>query len=433
MRPSGIAFTGGLGADRVPSLSGSLTDGGHDDRVAGCVCPHAWGARAGAGAIGTRGAGNSGQAMTRYSRSVIPGRPAEDDSNLDRAVFGAKKRPVAPPSDGDYPDPMDMDVDEAGFLVERSDKNRRGATGERRKRQDRRKEDGRRQSDYAPLREDGAARRPADAGNRGPILLVGALVIVAVFGVVVWNAYREGVRTDDPEAAPPQLAASGSFKTPPRETVDVAAAGAAAEPTEVLDQLDGGPAPVSSSSPDVRPEPKPVAPAPVQTAAVAPAPAPVPAPAPSKFTAPPPAPLKAPVATPPVVTAKPPAPIAATAIVTTPASTAIELPKPSAAVVPSPTPAVAQTAYKPAFAAGGSWMAQIAATSSEAGAISEWDRRAKAMPDMLSAAERSIVQADVNGKTVYRVRAGSFASKADAAAFCDAFKAKGGNCLPAAK
>ena len=225
--------------------------------------------------------------MTRYSRSVIPGRPAEDDSaNLDRAVFGAKKRPIAPPSDSDrdYSDPMDMDVDEAGFLVERSDKNRRGGTGERRKRQERRKEDGRRQSDYAPLREDGAARRSADAGNRGPILLVGALVIVAVFGVVVWNAYREGVRTDDPEAAPPQLAAAGAFKTPPRETVDVTTAGAL--PAEVLDQLDGGPAPVSSSPPDVRVEPKPVAPAPIQTAAVAPAP--------SKFTAPPPAPLKAP-------------------------------------------------------------------------------------------------------------------------------------------
>jgi hypothetical protein len=39
----------------------------------------------------------------------------------------------------------------------------------------------------------------------------------------------------------------------------------------------------------------------------------------------------------------------------------------------------------------------------------------------------------VNGKTVYRLRVGSFASKEDAAAFCSAFKAKGGNCYPAAK
>jgi len=257
--------------------------------------------------------------------------------------------------------------------------------------------------------------------------LLAALVIVAVFGVVVWNAYREGVRTDDPEAALPQLAAAGAFKTPPRETVDVAAAGA--DPAEVLEQLDGGPAPVSSLPTEVRVEPKPVAPAPVQTVAAAPAPAP------SKVTATPPAPLKPPVVTPPVVVAsKPAAPLAATAIVA-PSSTAIELPKPTAAVAPAPkAPAVVSPdGYKPAFAAGGNWLVQIAATSSESGAIAEWDRRAKAWPELLSAAERFVIQADVNGKIVYRLRAGPFAAKADAEAFCTAFKAKGGNCLPAAK
>jgi hypothetical protein len=72
-------------------------------------------------------------AMTRYSRSVIPGRPqesgeAEDSASLDRVIFGSKKKPITPPAndrDNDYPDPMDMDVDEAGFLVERSAKERR--------------------------------------------------------------------------------------------------------------------------------------------------------------------------------------------------------------------------------------------------------------------------------------------------------------------
>ena len=76
---------------------------------------------------------------------------------------------------------------------------------------------------------------------------------------------------------------------------------------------------------------------------------------------------------------------------------------------------------------------QVAAPSSEAGAIAEWDKRAKALPEFFSAAERFVVQADVNGKTVYRLRAGAFASKADADAFCSAYKAKGGNCFPAAR
>lgn len=101
-----------------------------------------------------------GAAMTRYSRSVIPGRPSEDAGDqdgpsLDGIVFGSKKKPITAPANdrsNDYSDPMDMDVDEAGFLVERSPKERRGADGDRRKKVERRKEDGRRRANYAPLR-----------------------------------------------------------------------------------------------------------------------------------------------------------------------------------------------------------------------------------------------------------------------------------------
>ena len=374
-------------------------------------------------------------AMTRYSRSVIPVRPqesgeAEDSASLDRVIFGSKKKPITPPAndrDNDYPDPMDMDVDEAGFLVERSTKDRRNENGERRKKADRRNADSRRKSDYTPLRESGAPHRGGDVGSRGPILLVGALVIVAVFGVVVWNAYREGVRTDEVESTP-QLASAGAFKTPPRE---IALPVADAEPAEILEQLEGGPAPVADTPPEVRAEPKVVAPAPVQTAAAAPAPAP------SKYTAPPPAPLKQPAATTPAaVVSKPaPAPVVATTAAA-PAKTAIDLPKPAAAVAPvaaAPVAVAPVGAFKPAFASGGKWLVQVAAPSSEAGAIAEWDKRAKALPEFFSAAERFVVQADVNGKTVYRLRAGAFASKADADAFCSAYKAKGGNCFPAAR
>ena len=371
--------------------------------------------------------------MTRYSRSVIPGRPnedgrkeADDGENLDRIVFGSRKKPIMPPAndrDGDYPDPMDMDVDEAGFLVDRSSKDRRGGGGERRVKADRRKADGRRTADYVPLRENGAPYRGGDASGRGPILLIGALVIVAVFGVVVWNAYREGVRTDDPEATP-QLATSGAFKTPPR---DVTPAAAAAEPADILEQLEGGPAPVADTPPEVRPEP--VVAAPVQAAVV-----PAPTPAPSKFTAPPPAPLK-----------QPAAPVAAPTSVAaaTPAKPSLDIPKPTATppavttaaaapVAAAPTPAPAG-AFKPAFSAGGNWLVQVAAPSTEAGATAEWNKRLKAMPEFFAGAERVVVQADVNGKTVYRLRAGAFASKADADAFCSAYKAKGGNCFPATR
>lgn len=364
--------------------------------------------------------------MTRYSRSVIPGRPAEDAGDqdgpsLDGIVFGSKKKPITAPAndrENDYPDPMDMDVDEAGFLVDRSPKDRRGDTGERRKKVERRKEDGRRRADYAPLREPGMSHRHVESNSRGPILLVAAILIVAVFGVVVWNAYREGVRTDDPEATP-ALTTAGSFKTPPRET------SAAAVQTAQADQLDGGPSPVAEAPPEVRPQPAPAAVAPTVAAT----------PAPSKITAPPPAPLKQPEVV------KPAAAAAAPAATTAPAK-AIDLPKPTAtapvvaAAAPAPTvPAVAAPAgaFKPAFSAGGNWVVQVAAPSSESGAIAEWDKRVKGLPEFFATAERFVIHADVNGKSVYRLRAGSFASKADADAFCTAYKGKGGNCFPAAK
>jgi hypothetical protein len=76
---------------------------------------------------------------------------------------------------------------------------------------------------------------------------------------------------------------------------------------------------------------------------------------------------------------------------------------------------------------------QVAAASSEDGANAEWTRKAKTAPELFAAAEKVIVQADVNGRTVYRVRAGSFATTADADAFCNAFKAKGGECFRTAK
>ena len=50
----------------------------------------------------------------------------------------------------------------------------------------------------------------SDDGKRGPLLLVGALLIVVVFAVVVWNAYRDGLQGDEVEVAP-ELSTAGAF------------------------------------------------------------------------------------------------------------------------------------------------------------------------------------------------------------------------------
>jgi len=347
--------------------------------------------------------------MTRYSRSVIPGRPADapqQDPNLDRMIFGARRMPPAAANDRAEPDFLPpVDEAEAASLASRADSDRRKST-------DRRGQSaGRRASEYASLH-DGSRPHRTDDNRRGPLLLGGALLIVAVFAVVVWTAYSDGLASDEMEVTP-ELSTAGAFKTSPRV---VEAAPVVSEPVETVAQssdplsLDGG---ASDSLAEERPE----TPSPAEA---------IVAPPPSKVMAPPPAPLKSP---PPVAAALTPPPAKVEPPQAQAAKPAPAKPVPAAPAPPATTP----SAYRPAFAAYGDHVVQIAATSSTASADAEFSRMSKAWPDLLSGAERFVQQADVNGRTVYRLRVGSFASKADAAAFCTAFKAKGGNCYPAVK
>lgn len=369
--------------------------------------------------------------MTRYSRSVIPGRSqggeGGDRAGLDQMVFGSKKKAAYPAADdADDPDFLPaVEADEADLLVGRSNVDRR--KGEDRRKPGERRAAPRRTSEYAPLREQGAYRG-GDDSRRGPILLVGAVMIVAVFGVVVWNAYREDGAAASLEETE-VLAGAGPFKRPFIDQREPAAP-TVAEQAEVLDALDGAPATGTVASSEQRPA------TPPPTTAV-----PIPR---NPTAAPPPAPLKAPQQSDPVRAATavtPSGPVALTPAPATsrpatvqPAAPQVATPKPvAAAPAPAPVAVVSPAAVKPAFTASGAWLVQIAATASEASAISEWTRYSKASADLFAGAERVVQQADVNGKTVYRLRVGSFASKEDAAAFCSAFKAKGGNCYPAAK
>jgi SPOR domain len=389
--------------------------------------------------------------MTRYSRSVIPGRSAGEPLNkeIESLVFGKKGR-SAPANDADDDDD-DFDDDEADHLVERATSDRRG--------KERRRPKSRRKSDFAPLPQEGRGYVAPEGSKRGPILLVGALVIVAVFSVVVWNAYREGVRPSDSNTAP-QLAEAGAFKSKPDP---VAGRSAAAVEASVFEQVEA-PRPTITPAPEVRAEPPPPA---VVAAAPPPAPLPLPTPATTVVSAPkpavkPPTPAPAPVTTQttPAATKPAPPPIATQPAATQPAATQPAATKPPATPAPAVTPPVQTAAapapkpapkpaateaaqpkseaisligsadYIPVFVRDGKYLVQIAAASTEAGADAEWAKRVKATPELFAgSAEKIIVQADVNGRTVYRVRAGAFATAVDADAFCSAIKAKGGACF----
>lgn len=334
----------------------------------------------------TYGAGPSGKKRP-------PNRPSGRD--LDRMVFG--------PSE----DEMEDVEPEAPRPRQRQPRDDAGYAGAQRS--------GR---DYSRLPEGSGAYPRVEDNRRGPLILAAAFALVLVFGLVVWNAYRDGVRPADGEAAP-QLAEAGPFKSrpdPAEERTDPVAG------ASVFDSVEPSSSQAASqAAPDAPDAAAPPAAASEEVATEAAVPSatevrPEPPPAPAADRVQPAGP--------------PPSPSASSSAGKTPAPAPAA--SPAASVTPAPPPAAAPRAAVsggPAFAAGGRYVVQLGAPSSEAAAQAEWDRRRRAMPELLSGAERFIVRADVNGRTVYRVRAGSFATAADADAFCGMIKARGGDCF----
>ena len=120
---------------------------------------------------------------------------------------------------------------------------------------------------------------------------------------------------------------------------------------------------------------------------------------------------------------KPAAPEADTA--TTTAST----PKPAAA--PRQQVAAVQPASAPvAEAASGGWAVQLAAPQSEAEAKDAISKLQKRFSDELSGMKPGVRKADVNGKTIYRVRVGGM-SREDATSLCTKLQGAGGQCFVA--
>lgn len=108
---------------------------------------------------------------------------------------------------------------------------------------------------------------------------------------------------------------------------------------------------------------------------------------------------------------------------------------------PAPAPPVADRPSapaaplgRPAFAADGAWVAQVAALRSDAAAREAWARLIAAHGDLLAGALMDVQRADLGPQGVYfRLRAGYFASRENASAFCEQLQAAGRDCLVAAR
>ena len=100
----------------------------------------------------------------------------------------------------------------------------------------------------------------------------------------------------------------------------------------------------------------------------------------------------------------------------------------------APTPAAVATVSTPAAerpvstAAPASYAVQLTAAGTEAAARHEWQQLRQRVPDVIGSREPSVMPAEVDGHQLWRLRAGGFATRADAAAFCDLLQSRHSSC-----
>ena len=89
---------------------------------------------------------------------------------------------------------------------------------------------------------------------------------------------------------------------------------------------------------------------------------------------------------------------------------------------------VEKIAEKPAVVANGKWQVQLVASSNKAAVEKVWSDASSKYAGVLKGLPHEVQNVDLGSKgTMYRLRAGSFASKEDAQKVCNALKAKGMN------
>jgi hypothetical protein len=96
----------------------------------------------------------------------------------------------------------------------------------------------------------------------------------------------------------------------------------------------------------------------------------------------------------------------------------------------APLPPPREVSPQFAFSEGGQYLVQVAAFRTQDAAEAAWRKSASEHPNLYRGAGKRIQRADLGAKGVfYRLRVGGFSQKTEADAFCDALKAEGDNCI----
>jgi hypothetical protein len=290
---------------------------------------------------------------------------------------------------------------------------------------------------------DGSEEEDDIEGSRLPLLIVLALLVLAMFGGVVWLAYTQGVARGRGET--PVLAAAGG-----PERVAPQQAGGSNVPYQGF-KIYEQPAPPDDSAEAAPAAAVPAAPKPAPAQITAPPAAPPVAPpaAPkTAVTAASPAKAAAPAAAPPKPAAAPPKSVAAliqqaNSVPEPPkAVPAARASKPVAATPPAPMGGPATGAPRQlaatappqapasAPAAAGGYVLQIGAYKSQADADGAWKTYKARHAALLSGYPSNVQQVDLGEKgTWYRLRIGGLSDREVATALCDRLKADGGACM----
>jgi len=270
---------------------------------------------------------------------------------------------------------------------------------------------------------DGSEEDEDVEGSRLPLLIVLALLVLAMFGGLVWLAYTQGVARGRGET-PVLTAASGPERVAPPQ-----GSGGNTVPYQGFKIYEQPAPPDDSADNTAQPAKSAAAPAPV---AAKPAP---PAPVPAK---PAEVPAKPAASTPPKSVA--------TLIQQANSTPVAEAPKPVAKQAPAPlggpatgaprqlnaaTPAATPLPEAAKPAASGGYVLQIGAYKSQADADAAWKVYKVKHAALLSAYSDDVQRADLGEKgTWYRLRISGFADKDMASSLCDRLKADGGACIP---
>lgn len=257
--------------------------------------------------------------------------------------------------------------------------------------------------DFGPFEDDYRGFTPGDGeGARGPLILALAGGILLIFGAVIWNTYKQGIR---PEAgALPVVYADAS---PYKRALDNP--GGVTTPDQerrIYDQLDGSdrtPAETSPQGPDdVLQGGPPIDLRPGEESDI------------DEETGIPRAALPQ---------------VAALEDLENLPNEAGETSQPKPATpVAEPTLDLPSARFK--FDESGAYLVQIAALRTQEAADAAWGAAIDTHPSMYNGAQKHIQRADLGAKGVfYRLRVGAFPERADASAFCNALKDKGQSCL----